>query len=42
MGSLRSDSIAGGARHRSGRHQPVRPARTITHVLRVRAQRPAV
>src|SRR4051794_14757703 len=23
MGSLRSDSIAGGVRHRSGRHQPV-------------------
>jgi hypothetical protein len=42
MDSLRSDSIAGGARHRSGRHQPVRPARTITHTMRIRALRPAV
>jgi hypothetical protein len=42
MGSLRSDSIAGGARHRSGRHQPVRPARTITNTMRIRTLRPAV
>ncbi len=42
MGSLRSDFIAGGPRHRSGRHQPVRLARTITKRTRIRALRPAV